>query len=227
MWITRRIMNEKHVPARPAQLDHSVSQFIDGLREGDEHAAQVVWERFVFRLVELASRKLKAARRAEDEEDIVQRAFADFFRQVQRGRFPQLHDRHDLWQVLCMLVDRRAIDAVRRQNSRKQGQGRVQGESFFCSKNASGEHVSGLAGSPDLLMPTPELAMEMSEVLRQRLDQFESDEHRQVALLKLRGFTNREIAGQLGSSVRTVERWLDKMRQCWLESTDDGTPSVA
>ena len=56
-----------------------------------------------------------------DGEDVVQQAFSEFFFQVQEGRFPKLNDRDDLWQVLAMLVDRRAKDQIRRQNSLRAG----------------------------------------------------------------------------------------------------------
>lgn len=199
---------------------HSISQYIEGLRLGDELAAQKTWERFIERLIRLADKRLKAIpRKAEDEEDVVQKAFADFFRQVQQGRFSKLHDRHDLWQVLCLLVDRRAIDQIKKGNAQRRGGGAVRGESVFLEKDDS--IVSpGLAGIPDM-MPTADFEQEMSEALRLRLNSFENDEHRQVALLKLQGFTNLEIANQIGSSHRTVERWLGEMRNAWNPEMDN------
>lgn len=194
---------------------HSVTQYIEGLRQGEGLAAQKTWERFIDRLIRLADRRLKAMpRKAEDEEDVVQKAFADFFRQVQQGRFSKLDDRHDLWQVLCMLVDRRAVDQIKKGNAQKRGEGEVRGESVFLEKGDS--MVSpGLAGFPEML-PTPDFALELSEALRRRLNSFENDEHRRVALLKLQGYTNLEIAHQIGSSNRTIERWLEEMRKAWI-----------
>ena len=62
-------------------------------------------------LLERASCKLgKAPRRAADEEDVVQSAFVNLFLGVRNGRFPLLKDRHDLWQLLVLLTDRRATD---------------------------------------------------------------------------------------------------------------------
>ena len=195
-------------------LDHSVTRYIEGLRRGDSVAARKTWERFFERLIRLADRRLKAMpRKAEDEEDVVQKAFADFFLQVQQNRFPRLDDRDDLWQVLCLLVDRRAVDQIKKGNAQKRGGGDVRGESVFLERNDS-PASPGLAGFPDLL-PTPEFERELSEAFRQRMNRFENDEHRQVALLKMQGFTNDEIARQIGSSTRTVERWLQEMRKAW------------
>ena len=102
------------------QSNHSITQYIEGLKQGDDEAAQKVWERFLERLIRLADQKLKSSpRKALNEEDVVQQAFVEFFRQVQEGRFPRLNDRNDLWQVLAMLVDRRAKDQIRKLNSQK------------------------------------------------------------------------------------------------------------
>ena len=78
----------------------SVSRWISGLKAGDELAAQKIWERYYRLLVTHARKKLRtSARREADEEDITQNAFHSFFRGVDRGRFPQLDDRDDLWRA--------------------------------------------------------------------------------------------------------------------------------
>ena len=46
---------------------------------------------------------------------------------------------------------------------------------------------------------------------------------RRVALLKLEGYTNPEIATELGITARTVERKLDRIRARWT-NCDDGPP---
>ncbi len=194
--------------------EHSVSQFIEGLRAGDELASQKIWERFYQQLLLQADRKLKGSpRKAMNEEDVVQKAFADFFAQVKLGRFPKLADRHDLWQVLAMLVDRRAKDQIKLQNTQKAGQGRVRTESVFQGSNSFASQ-NGLAQIRDNL-PTPALAVEFLEVTERRLARLRNDEQRQVALLKLQGYSNREIADQIGSSERTIERCLQSIRKLW------------
>ena len=190
--------------------DHSVTQYIEGLRNGEAEAAQQIWERFLQRLIRLANKKLSANRGAADEEDLVQQAFAQFFRQVQEGRFPQLIDRDDLWQILAMLVDRRAADQYRRQHTQKAGVDRVQTESILMQESDQ----AGLAGLPGL-DPTPELAAELTELLRIRLTSLKHPAYQQIALLKLQGFSNREIAEQLETSLRTVERRLEHIRTKW------------
>ena len=212
----------KQIPLNP---ENSVSQFIDGLKQGDELAAQKIWERFYQRLLVHADRKLKSSpRKAMNEEDVVQRAFADFFIQVRLGRFPKLIDRNDLWQILAMLVDRRAKDQIKSQNTQKAGGGRVRTESVFLVNDASACD-NGLAQIQDLL-PTPELALQFIELMEGRLASLRNDEQRQIALYKMQGYTNMEIADLLQSSERSVERCLQSIRKQWERVGTDDEPRL-
>ncbi len=194
---------------------HSVSQYIEGLRAGDGDSTQKIWERFYGRLVRLASQKLSTNKKAADEDDVVQEAFAQFFREVEQGRFPKLDDRHDLWQVLAMLVDRRAKDHAHREQAQKRGGGNVHTESIFMKWENSG----GIAGVPNP-EPTVDLARELSEVFGERMKELDDQAFRELALLKLQGYNNREIAEKTGFSLRTVERRLEQIRAKWRTEQD-------
>jgi hypothetical protein len=86
--------------------EHSVTHWIDQLKAGDQAAAQKLWEGYFHRLVRLARTKLQGApKRAADEEDVALSAFDSFCQGVERGRFPQLADRDDLWRLLVTLTD--------------------------------------------------------------------------------------------------------------------------
>jgi DNA-directed RNA polymerase specialized sigma24 family protein len=56
------------------------------------------------------------------------------------------------------------------------------------------------------------------EGLLARLD---DEELREIALLKLQGFTNEEIAARIGRALPTVERRLRLIRQTWKEEAAD------
>jgi DNA-directed RNA polymerase specialized sigma24 family protein len=47
------------------------------------------------------------------------------------------------------------------------------------------------------------------------LDALADDTLKQIATLKLEGYTNEEIAGRLGCVPRTVERKLERIREKW------------
>src|SRR5262245_41879020 len=94
----------------------SVTRWLTALKGGDEAASQALWERYHRQLVTLAKKKLGAApRREADEEDVVQNAFRSFFRGVAGGRFPELHDRDNLWRLLVVITARKALKQIARE----------------------------------------------------------------------------------------------------------------
>jgi hypothetical protein len=82
-------------------MDESVTQWMNELAQGDELAAERLWQRYHEQLVRLAGKRLGGARRrAADEEDVMLSAFNSFCQGLAAGRFPWLSDRHDLWKLL-------------------------------------------------------------------------------------------------------------------------------
>jgi DNA-directed RNA polymerase specialized sigma24 family protein len=170
-------------------------------------------ERYLERLAGLARKKLGGgSRRVADEEDVAHEALNSFFGGVKKGRFPKLNDRNDLWQILVMLTERKAIGQIRRLFSEKR-RGEV-GESALDRHNAA---TSRRAGIEQMIgrEPSPEFAAEVAEELRFRMEQLEDPDLQQIAIWKMEGRTNKEIAGRLGCVTRTVERRLDLIRNLW------------
>ena len=62
--------------------------------------------------------------------------------------------------------------------------------------------------------PTPEFAAIMAEQCDHLLGQL-NDDLRQVAVAKMEGYTNEEIADRLDCSLSTVERSLRLIRRIW------------
>jgi DNA-directed RNA polymerase specialized sigma24 family protein len=193
----------------------SITRCIALLKAGESAAAQKLWESYFQRLVLLARRKLQSVpRRAADEEDVALSAFDSFCRAAEGGRFPQLADRNDLWQLLVVITIRKAVDLVAREHRQKRGGGRVHGESILIGLEDS------TSGSPALEQilgaePTPELAAQMSEECQRLLDLVQDEDLRRVALWKMEGYTNEEIAARLGCVTRSVERKLGVVRRLW------------
>jgi DNA-directed RNA polymerase specialized sigma24 family protein len=182
------------------------------LKAGDRAAAQPVWEGYFRRLVALARKKLgEAPRRAADEEDVALSAFDSFCRGAERGRFPKLEDRHDLWQLLVVITSRKAADAVAHERRRKRGGGKVRGESVFAAEGRDAGGIGQVADGG----PTPEFAAEVAEECGRLLGLLGEETLRRVATLKLEGYTNEEIATHLGCSLATVERKLRRIRHAW------------
>src|SRR5262245_56084849 len=194
----------------------SVTHWIHQLKGGDTDAAQKLWERYFARLVGLARKKLQGSRRrVEDEEDVALSAFASFCRGAQAGRFPQLADRDNLWPLLVVITARKAIDLVNRECRLKRGGGKVESESAL-----PGEGDSSPPGLEQVVgdEPTPDFAAQVAEQCQRLLDQLGDDELRSIAVWKMEGFTNAEIAVKLDRAVVGVERRLRLIRKQWQEA---------
>jgi len=192
----------------------SVTRWIEQLRAGDPAAAECLWGRYFERLVGLARTQLRgAARRAADEEDVALSAFDSFCRGVERGRFPELLDRNSLWRLLVTITLRKA-NALRRDEQRqKRGSGKVVGESELpeaadLATEAGLEQIMGRE-------PTPELAAQVAEECRRLLAILEDASLQSLALLKMEGYTNDELADRLGCGLLTIERKLRLIRTLW------------
>jgi DNA-directed RNA polymerase specialized sigma24 family protein len=199
-------------------LSESVTEWLAGLKQGDTLAAQRLWERYVAKLIRLARHRLgRSPRRVADEEDVVAVAFASLCRGVEDGRFSRLDDRDDLWQVLVVLTERKAVDQRRRELAAKRGGGEVRGGSAL---------EVGSTGEPQLTVgqavdkePAPDFAAEVAEQLSHLLTALNDEALRQIAVAKIEGYTNEEIGTNLEIGLRTVERRLGLIRRIWkLES---------
>jgi RNA polymerase sigma factor (sigma-70 family) len=192
------------------QPEESVTEWIEHLKRGDANAARNLWERYFASMVHLARRHLAGVRpAAADEEDVVLNAFASFCRAMDRGRFPQLNDRDDLWRVLVCLTERKAIDLIRGEQRLKRGGNAASETTLEDSKQE--DRLARLPGRE----PSPVFAAQMAEECQRLLDLLGDDQLRELALHKLEGYSNEELAGKLGCALRTVERKLNLIRNLW------------
>jgi DNA-directed RNA polymerase specialized sigma24 family protein len=192
----------------------SVTQWIGQLKAGDQAAAQKLWEGYFQRLVGLARKKLQGTpKRMADEEDVALSAFDSFCRGAAHGRFPQLQDRQDLWQLLFVITARKAFDLKEHEGCLKRGGGAVLGESALARviPAQDGPALNHVIGRE----PTPEFAAQVAEECRRLLAGLGDDQLRLIALWKMEGHTTEEIAAKLGCVPRTVERKLQVIRSLW------------
>jgi DNA-directed RNA polymerase specialized sigma24 family protein len=192
-------------------LNGSVTQWLGQLKNGEQAAVQRLWEAYFRRLVGLARDRLRGVRRrTADEEDVALSAFDSFCRGVERGRFPRLDDRKDLWRLLACITVRKAFDLARHERSQKQGGGKVRGESALVGTDDE-PGIEQVLGKE----PAPEFAALLEDAYRSRLARLPDETFRSVAQWKLEGYTNEEIATQLQCDARTVERKLRIIRSLW------------
>jgi DNA-directed RNA polymerase specialized sigma24 family protein len=202
----------------------SITEWLGNLREGDQAAAQPLWERYFSKLVTVARTKLRRMRRTtadEDEEDAALSAFNSFCAGAARGKFPQLADRDDLWRLLVVITARKAMAQANRQGRQKRGGGRVVEEAVLFG-HGLGDADGSIAGLERIAAdgPTPEFAAMMAEECRRLLDALDDESLKQVAVSRMEGYNNDEIADQLGCARRTVARRLDLIRKTWLAAEE-------
>jgi DNA-directed RNA polymerase specialized sigma24 family protein len=190
----------------------SVTTLVERVKAGDHEAARLLWQRYYPRLVGLARKKLQAApRRVADEEDAALSAFDSFCRRAEQGRFPDLKDRDGLWALLVVLTARKAADLVKHLQRDRRGGGKVHGDSALRPADAgsSAGGFDGLEGDD----PTPEEAAILAEEVENLLGRLRDPALRQLAVWKLEGYTNAEIAERQGWSLPTVGRRLAIIRR--------------
>jgi DNA-directed RNA polymerase specialized sigma24 family protein len=184
-------------------IEGSVTRCIADLKAGEAAAADQLWHAYFRRLVGLARAKLGTRSHPwADEEDVALSAFKSLCLGAARGRFPELHDRDNLWPLLVVLTAHKATDLIKHQQRQKRGGG-----------------YRPDAGDLEMILsrePTPEFSAMVAENCAKLLDRLDLP-LRQIAQLRLDGYTNIEIATQLGCALRTVERRLELIRRIWNE----------
>jgi RNA polymerase sigma factor (sigma-70 family) len=192
----------------------SVTHWLGAIKNGEVDAAQQLWEAYFRRLVGLARQRLgQTPRGPADEEDVALSALTSFFEGIAKGRFPQLNDRDDLWRLLVHITARKAIDQInheRRKRRRPDSVVQVWDKATHDDFDAEGDwaHVVGNE-------PNPEFAAQFAEEYERRLHDLNSPELRLVAVWKMEGYSNAEIARKLGCVERSVERKLRLIRNRW------------
>ena len=195
-------------------MSNSTTFWVSQMKVGNRDAAKELWERYHRRLLNLARKGLsRQTRTIADEDDIAQSAFASFFRAAEQGRFPKLDDRTDLWRLLLVITQRKISKRLRYENRKK----RSRPPGLAPNVTAPPIDLEEIAGSD----PTPEFCAIAIESFRNLLEQLNDATLQSVALMKMEGYSNEEIAHKLNCSLRTVERKLRRIRHEWASSVED------
>lgn len=191
-------------------MPRTVEILIDDFRKGADQAADALFVRYYRRLVQLARHRLTSLpRRVVDEEDLAAAALASLFTRLSDGSYPEARNDEDLWRILATIVEHKLLDEIRRQRANKRGNGKTRGESiFFGSANHEGGSGFDRFAGEDLSKGLRSICVHLFELLK-------SDDLRELALLRLEGYTTAEIAEKLGCTRRTVQRRLKLIEKIW------------
>jgi RNA polymerase sigma factor (sigma-70 family) len=198
----------------------SVTRLIHLLRSDDpaerELAARLVWQRYFQDLLELARRNLdRRIRRREDEEDVLQSMYKSFCLRQQRGEF-DLTGRDALWKLLVTITLRKARNVAKKQMRDRRDIARER----TIGDRDDPESAHWALEQMDASGPSPAEAALLNEALERRLESMADPELRQIALWRLEGYSNHEIAGRIGRTERAVERRMERIRSKWTADDD-------
>jgi DNA-directed RNA polymerase specialized sigma24 family protein len=199
-------------------LDESVTNWIHRLKKGDQTAVQKLWDAYFPRLVQLARNQLQGLpRAASDGEDVALSAFKSCCLRAEQGKLPQLVDRDDLWHWLVRSAENKAKN-VRKWEGRQKRDWRstVSIDALGLEGGTCGFDFLELVSAE----PDPAMAAEVIDQCRHLLDILPDDTLRTIALRKLEGYTNNEIAKQVRCAEVTIGRKLNRIRKIWKKESE-------
>lgn len=186
-------------------MDEEISiELLHRWRDGDEAAANDLFDRYVNRLCGLARAQLsnRMQRRVEPE-DVVQSVYRSFFRRAD-DQFT-LEKEGDLWRLLAAITINKVRGAVEFHTAQKRG--------VYAEESLAADQ-SILRFSPQAVAdePTPGDAAAMVEELEFVMSTVEPV-HRQILELSMQNQSIPEIAQSVQRSERTVRRGLQEVRE--------------
>jgi len=191
----------------------SVTAWLQPLQAGDPAAAEYVWRRYFGRSVNLARQRLAGLRdTARDAEDVALSAMNALFQQAKQQEATGLRDRHDLWRLLSTCTLNRTRNLMR--------------DSLRAKRSLGGEQPGPSPEELDRELRLkvaqeldPAEAVMIADEIRNLLNLLDVEDPtqrlRQVALWKLDGCTDREVAVRMNCTRKTVCARLALIRAVW------------
>lgn len=185
-------------------MSQASTELVQRWLSGDESAATELYERYCQHLRRIISRHVAAKfQRHIDPDDIMQTAFRSYFRRTQRGEF-RFDSDAGVWTLLVKIALTKVRLRVRRFSAGKRD----------VSYEIHDDHAAGT--DHYLIDRISRQPGYMESIVFQRLleDVLEMlpDELRQVLRMRVEGYTQEEIAEEMGISDRTVRRYVCDIR---------------
>jgi RNA polymerase sigma-70 factor (ECF subfamily) len=179
-----------------------MSDQLQAWRADDQEAARQLVDRYLDRLVALARRRLsqRLASRV-DAEDVVQSVFRTFFHRAKEGKF-QIKDQDDLCKLLMRITVHKVLKQVEHHTAGKRDP-HLETE----QGNRSLERMHELLAKE----PTPEAEVLFLDQLEHLMSELRPQE-RKILEMRMQGYSNEEIASELGIYDRKIRRVIERVR---------------
>jgi DNA-directed RNA polymerase specialized sigma24 family protein len=181
--------------------EKSVTRWVQAVRAKDETAAEELWKRYFERLMQVArSRMSYLPRSTYDEEDAAISTFRVLYSKLQTGSYTQLGSRDELWHLMLKVLMRKIGHRAEYELADKRVPPGPRADAIEL-ENLFSQEVTG----------------EMAVGCKELLSKLRDTNLEQIAVWKLEGMTNEEIATKLNRTRRTVQRMLELIRAIWQE----------
>jgi RNA polymerase sigma factor (sigma-70 family) len=193
------LLMQLHSPD-PATRDRAISELVS---------------RFTPELLDLIAGRMNQRLQARvAPEDILQEVLLSFCNRQRRGEY-DLANRDQFLDLIVTISLHKVCSAARREQRQRRDVRREQSLASLSPTDQS---------SPDFADPRttpPDVVAEIAEEIERLLAGLPT-ECREVALLRLEGYTTEEIARKVDRTPRTVERRLERVRELWGEGMSEG-----
>lgn len=186
------------------------SVWIQQIRGGQAQGIDEAWSRFFPRLMSFVTHRTRGIPESVvNAEDIAASVFESAWRASQEGRLVSVRDRDELWWWLLRIAQFKTTDHVRR----------------AMKQSAGGDvlHVSDDEQVLTLLSREPDAAFcaILKEEFTRVLTLLGDEKMQKIAIMKIEGYSNREIELKLNIAPATVTRKLNIIRETWAKEMDD------
>ncbi len=183
----------------------SITEWIVATREGDNAAASELWNYYFHRLMRMARSKMsQIPRTTYDEEDVAISTFQVLCSKLREGRYPDLADRDELWQLMLKVLVRKILRRAEYEAALK----RTSSLTKVIANSPAGPLIN--------LADHRAVSHEIGDECERLISRLDDPNLVQLVIWKLDGFTNDEIAIKMNRTRRTVQRMLALVRNLWL-----------
>jgi len=197
----------------------SVTGKLQRAKQGDEPAFEWLWRRYhksIVRHLETIA-KNKGVKPIEPE-DVAQNVFIALHEGLKHGAFHALDGRFQLWKLLTIIGLRQAINSAKKDSLERRS---IQTYAYYgfpvidqrSSRNIKDAHF---AEAFEELRFMEEIEHGLSILDREP----PSQRLRELAILKIKGYSNTRIADELGWTRKTVALRLNLIFEIWREASE-------
>ncbi len=198
----------------------NVEELVRRIREGDEAASKLLYDRYVRRLIGLVKRKLEPIYGGRfDSDSVVQSAMGSFFVRMRKGDF-DFRNSGQLWHLLAAIAVNKLRERKRFHSRDKRDVRREQRDELGLFGSVHGIPLEELVAEPD-----DEEIRELREGVEEVMATYTARQ-RHIITLSLQGHSVREVAEQAQTSIANARIVLkdfkddltDRLRSSFVES---------